>query len=194
MGYDKVAAPFLAKYCGKCHAGGKLEGEFSVEASKLVNNFIDPAAKARWNEVVNVLNSHEMPPEERAAAQARGDGRVCRLITAQAVRAELSNRERGVVLRRLNRVEYRNTIRDLLSLDFDVSGFRKILPPGFRQQRRSAVPLPVAYRDVCGRRAADPRPGARRRRPARKHQVAVRPQGRPRRSVRLRIDAKTTRW
>jgi hypothetical protein len=140
-GYDKVAAPFLAKYCGKCHAGGKLEGEFSVEAAKLVNDFSDPAAKARWNEVVNVLNSHEMPPEDARQPKPEETAAFVDWITAQAVRAELSNRERGVVLRRLNRAEYRNTIRDLLSLDFDVSGFPQDPPAGGFDNNGGALSL-----------------------------------------------------
>jgi hypothetical protein len=129
-GYDKVAAPFLTKYCGKCHAGGKLEGEFSVELTKLANDFTDPTAKSRWQEVVNVLNSHEMPPEDARQPKPEETAAFVDWITAQAVRAELANRERGAVLRRLNRAEYRNTIRDLLAIDFDVSGFPQDPPAG----------------------------------------------------------------
>lgn len=129
-GYDKVAAPFLTKYCGKCHTGGKLEGEFSVELAKLANDFTDPTAKSRWKEVVNVLNSHEMPPEDARQPKPEETAAFVDWITAQAVRAELANRERGAVLRRLNRAEYRNTIRDLLAIDFDVSGFPQDPPAG----------------------------------------------------------------
>jgi mono/diheme cytochrome c family protein len=140
-GYDQVAAPFLTKYCGKCHAGDKLEGEFSVEAGKLVNDFTDPASKSRWKEVVNVLNSHEMPPEDARQPKAEETAAFVDWITAQAVRAELANRERGVVLRRLNRAEYRNTIRDLLAVDFDVSGFPQDPPAGGFDNNGGALTL-----------------------------------------------------
>lgn len=46
------------------------------------------------------------------------------------MRAELAKRETAVVLRRLNREEYKNTIRDLLGIDFDVSGFPQDPPAG----------------------------------------------------------------
>jgi len=122
-GYKKTVAPFLSTYCSRCHGSRKAEGEFSVELEKLPNDFADPAARGRWREIVNVLNSHEMPPEKEKQPSEKDVAAVVDWITAETVRAELLKRERAVVLRRLNRAEYRNTIRDLIGIDFDVSGF-----------------------------------------------------------------------
>jgi hypothetical protein len=122
-GYRKVVVPFFKTYCDKCHAGTKPESEFGLDATKLPNDFNDPAARAHWREIVNVLNSHEMPPEKQKQPKAQEVGVVVDWITSQTVRAELAKRERTVVLRRLNRAEYRNTIRDLIGIDFDTAGF-----------------------------------------------------------------------
>lgn len=122
-GYAKTVAPFFAAYCDKCHTGDKPKGEFSTAAKLLPNDFTDPAAKGKWKEVVNVLNSHEMPPKKEKQPTAQEVAAVTDWITSQAVRAELAKRETAVVLRRLNRDEYKNTIRDLIGVDFDVSGF-----------------------------------------------------------------------
>ena len=122
-GYEKIVSPFLKSYCADCHSGDKPEGEFSVESSQLSPKLTDLSVRKRWSEVVNVLNSHQMPPDKSPPPKAEEVATVVDWITAQAVEAESVQRERTVVLRRLNRSEYRNTIRDLLNIDFDTSGF-----------------------------------------------------------------------
>ncbi len=140
-GYQKTVAPFLSTYCQRCHGEKKAEGEFSVELGKLPNDFADPTARGRWREIVNVLNSHEMPPEKEKQPPEKEVAAVVDWITAQTVRAELAKRERGVVLRRLNRAEYRNTIRDLTGIDFDVSAFPQDPPAGGFDNNGGALTL-----------------------------------------------------
>ena len=122
-GYDRTVSPFLSKYCQKCHAGNTPEGQFGVDSQRLANDFNDLGTRGKWREVVNVLNSHEMPPEQERQPDATEVAAVVDWITQQTVRAELAKRERTVVLRRLNRDEYRNTIRDLIGIEFDTGGF-----------------------------------------------------------------------
>jgi hypothetical protein len=128
-GYDKTVAPFLMAYCNGCHAGAKPKGEFALDT--LSTDFLDPAARGKWKEVVNVLNSHEMPPKAaKSQPHAKDVAAVVDWVTEQAVKAELAKRETAIVLRRLNRDEYKNTIRDLVGIDFDVSGFPQDPPAG----------------------------------------------------------------
>lgn len=130
-GYAKTVEPFFAAFCNKCHTGAKPKGDFATNTKGLPNDFRDQSTKAKWKEVVNVLNSHEMPPkEEDKQPTAKEVGAVVDWITEQTVRAELAKRETAVVLRRLNRAEYQNTVRDLLGVDFDVSGFPQDPPAG----------------------------------------------------------------
>ena len=109
-GYTKIVAPFFTKYCQKCHDSKKPEGEFAVDSQRLPNNFADPGTRSRWGEIVNVLNSHEMPPEKEKQPGSDEVAKLVDWITTQTVQAELVLRERSVVLRRLNNNEYRNTI------------------------------------------------------------------------------------
>lgn len=122
-GYDQKVAPFFIKYCAECHSGDKPEANFRTDISHLPVSLTDLSARKKWAEVVNVLNSHQMPPEDSIQPGADEVSGVVDWITAEAVEAELIQRERTVVLRRLNRSEYRNTIRDLLGVEFDTSGF-----------------------------------------------------------------------
>ena len=141
-GYMKIVAPFFQTYCNSCHTGSKPKGEFAVDAKSLTNDFLNPAVRGKWKEVVNVLNSHEMPPKTaKHQPGAKDVALVVDWVTEQAVRAERTNRETAVVLRRLNRDEYRNTIRDLIGIDFDVSGFPQDPPAGGFDNNGGALTL-----------------------------------------------------
>ncbi len=122
VGFQKIIAPFVKTHCVRCHGPEKKEGNLRVD-QHLKNEFVDPATKEKWGEVVNALNSHEMPPEGEPQPKPEEVAKVVDWITEQMVRAELVRRDGQIVLRRLNRDEYRNTIRDLIGIDFDVSPF-----------------------------------------------------------------------
>ena len=140
-GYAKTVAPFFKKYCAECHLGDKPEGEFALDAKRLLNDFGDPRTRSKWREIVNVLNSHEMPPEKETQPSESEVAAVVDWITEQTVRAELILRERTVVMRRLNRSEYRNTIRDLIGVDFNPEGFPQDPPAGGFDNNGGALTL-----------------------------------------------------
>ncbi len=121
----KIPTPVVAFFkenCLKCHSTESKESEFKIDRS-LQPRFQDPALKARWSEIVDVLNSHSMPPETETQPKAEKVAQVVDWITQQIVLAEKSLRETSVVMRRLNRVEYRNTIKELTNVDVDISNF-----------------------------------------------------------------------
>lgn len=128
-GFRATLVPFLKTYCLRCHGPDDQQAELRVDRH-LPNDFLDLSAQGKWGEVVNVLNSHEMPPEDEPQPPVDVVARVVDWITQQMVRAELYRRDSGIVLRRLNRTEYRNTIRDLVGIDFDPSRFPQDPPAG----------------------------------------------------------------
>jgi hypothetical protein len=116
---------FLDQYCVKCHSGEKPKGDLVLD--QLPEQ--DSAAKlALWQLMLEKIESGEMPPKSKPrppAAEARG---VADWLHAQITAAKSARRstEGRVVLRRLNRVEYENTVRDLLGVEVNV---RELLPP-----------------------------------------------------------------
>ena len=129
-GHGQVVVPFFQTHCIECHGGEKPEGEFSLTAESLDTDFGHASARGKWREIVDVLSSHSMPPKDRPQPDAADVAAVVDWITSRAVAAELAKREQSVVLRRLNRAEYRNTIRDLVGVDFDTSVFPQDPPAG----------------------------------------------------------------
>ena len=152
--HRETVVPFLRTYCEGCHGSEKQKGDFRVD-TQLPNQFTDRAVREKWLEVVNALNGHEMPPKEERQPGAAAVGVVVDWITAATVRAELANRDTRVVLRRLNRDEYSNTVRELLGIDIDISALPVDAPAGgFDNNGRALTVSPMhleTYMEMASR-------------------------------------------
>ena len=117
-----LVRPFLETYCIKCHGEDKQKGDRRFDHLTGNPKTLDEAEGLQ--EVLDQLNLAEMPPEDEKQPKPEETRRVVTHLTEVLDQARENAREnRGkVVLRRLNRVEYLNTIRDLFDLkmvDFD---------------------------------------------------------------------------
>lgn len=121
-GFDRLAVPFFAEHCLRCHGPDVAEGVLRVDTG-LSSAFDDRSVREHWREVVNVLNGHEMPPEDQPQPDAESVAQLVDWITGEIAREEQLRRNAKVVLRRLNRQEYRNTIRDLVGVAYDTGHF-----------------------------------------------------------------------
>jgi len=152
-GFAKQAEPFLREHCLRCHGPEKAKASFRVDRD-LTTDFLDPATKEKWGEVVDVLNSHEMPPEDEPQPRPEATAEVVDWITRQMVAAELVRRDGAIVLRRMNRTEYQNAIRDLTGVDYDVSAFPQDPPAGgFDNNARALTISPLhleLYLEMAG--------------------------------------------
>lgn len=108
--------PLLERYCVKCHGPNVARAKLRLDL--LPAEFADPTVKSKWAEVVNALNGHQMPPPAEPQPSSADAGRVTDWISNELARAEIAKRTAHVVLRRLNRAEYNNTIRDLVGVDY----------------------------------------------------------------------------
>ncbi|MEZ0389956.1 MAG: DUF1592 domain-containing protein [Verrucomicrobium sp.] len=118
-GFTGITQPFIQQNCIHCHGPKKQKGELRLDT--LPNDFSDPTTAKKWAEVLNTVNSHEMPPEEEDQPTPESAGKFTDWLTAELGRAEIAKRGSGTVMRRINRAEYNNTIRDLVGIDFDAA-------------------------------------------------------------------------
>ncbi|MGI9242558.1 MAG: DUF1587 domain-containing protein, partial [Verrucomicrobiales bacterium] len=111
----------LDTYCASCHNEKKNKGKFRIDELRLT---IQTTADAeRWQKVLNALNAGEMPPEdeEQLPSLEKAD-LVDDLGRAMvSLREKMSDRHGEISMSRLNRREYRNTLRELLGVEIDVS-------------------------------------------------------------------------
>ena len=120
--FPTVIRPFLKQYCLGCHGSKKQQGERRFD--QLTFDFSKPQNGELLQEILDQLNLGEMPPEDARQPAATETRRVVALLTrAMAEARDAARRSAGkVVLRRLNRTEYFNTVRDLFQMnmsDFD---------------------------------------------------------------------------
>ena len=110
------------QYCVTCHNQRLKTGGLALDALDIAN--VQPHAET-WENVVRKLRVGAMPPHGvRRPDQKTTDSLVAWL---EGELDRTSTRSPGrPVLRRLNRAEYANAIRDLLGLDVDVAA---LLPP-----------------------------------------------------------------
>lgn len=143
QGYKAIVRPFLDSYCVSCHGAVKPKGNFRADAA-LTADFGDAGNRAKWAEVVRALNSHTMPPQQAKQPAPDAVGKIVDWIAEQTRRVELAHRDHAPILRRLTRDEYKNSIRDLTGVDFDVSGFPADPPAGgFDNNARALTVSPL---------------------------------------------------
>jgi cytochrome c553 len=113
--------PLLAAHCLKCHGAEDAEGNVRLDDLPLEIASVETAE--RWQKVLNVLNSGAMPPEDEPplAAAAKADLVDDLAQTMVAARKSLADQRGTITMRRLNRREYRNTLRDLLGAEINVA-------------------------------------------------------------------------
>ena len=117
--------PLLEKFCFDCHADGANKGgvsfdEFKSDAAMLENHDL-------WLKALKNVRAGIMPPPKKAQPSAEQKQQLEQWIKTTVFKTDPANLDPGrVTVRRLNRVEYRNTVRDLMGVDFDTE---KEFPP-----------------------------------------------------------------
>ena len=103
--------PLLKKYCYGCHGNGAKAGGVALDGE------ID---KSTWETVIHHVSTHEMPPENvKLQPTAAERDSITDWIAGQIYKYDPKHPDPGrVTMRRLNRSEYNNTIRDLIGIDF----------------------------------------------------------------------------
>ena len=122
--YHSDIYPMLEQYCYDCHMDGSDKGKLDLDKyPDLTSMRKSPKV---WEHILARVDYHLMPPPNKKQPDPAEREKLVNWIT-DAVFPIDPNRpiSRYPVIRRLNRIEYQNTIRDLLSVEIDAS---KILP------------------------------------------------------------------
>jgi hypothetical protein len=114
--FEKRVLPFLKKHCWECHDESSAKAGFRVD--DLGTDFLAGKTADRWREAIDQINLGKMPKKK-----TKPDPEEAFAVVAW-VNQELRNAEKRaqstagrVLMRRLNRTEFANTVRDLFHLD-----------------------------------------------------------------------------
>ena len=117
--FNSQIKPLLTKYCLDCHTGEEAEAGLSLDKYKTRSSILEQ--REAWEKIVQRIQIQSMPPkdseslptdQEREAILAWFDDALFGIDCTGEVNPG------HVTIRRLNRNEYNNTIRDLVGIDF----------------------------------------------------------------------------
>ncbi|MDZ4782299.1 MAG: DUF1592 domain-containing protein [Planctomycetia bacterium] len=116
-GFQKQILPLLANYCGDCHGDEAAEAELSLTKWESPQSAM--ADREKWIQILKMVRAGVMPPPDYEPVSPDD----LMLLSDWVDRAVLMidcGQERSdpgrVTIRRLNRAEYNNTIRDLTGI------------------------------------------------------------------------------
>ncbi|TWU50619.1 hypothetical protein Poly51_39110 [Rubripirellula tenax] len=114
--FDQSA--FVRDNCIRCHNAEEQKGDRSFS---LLDSDLDGEEAARqWQDILDVLNLGEMPPEDEPQPKADETKQFVAVVTRQLQAFYESNKASTEShVRRLNRYEYRNTIQDLCGINLE---------------------------------------------------------------------------
>lgn len=121
--FETALKPLLKANCISCHNPADLEGDLDLE--KFLTATAPEALKQRkiWETVADKMRAMEMPPEGESQPSPEEAAAAIESIEEHYAAVDLAaplNPGR-VVARRLNRIEYNNTIRDLLGVNLRIA-------------------------------------------------------------------------
>jgi mono/diheme cytochrome c family protein len=125
--FEKVVQPFFANNCFTCHNEERQTGDLSLEAFKTDASLRRDRATMKL--ILDKLNTGAMPPPKMPRPKPEDVTAVTQWLSHQLATEPQKNaapgdtttpaqmKSGGVTARRLNRIEYDNTVRDLLGVD-----------------------------------------------------------------------------
>jgi hypothetical protein len=116
--FQKTVQPFFAKHCYLCHNDKKASGE--VRLDRLTDEAALLKEAVIVEKVLGMLRKRAMPPQKRPQPAADELKPVLSWLAgfSERIDKEAAADPGRVVIRRLNRTEYNNTVRDLLGVTF----------------------------------------------------------------------------
>src|SRR5471032_3224436 len=115
--FTKDVQPVLDEYCYDCHGDGAKKGGVQLDGFGSDDAIRDHKL---WLRVMKNVRAGIMPPLGEPRVPSDDEKTLMSWIKLQAFSLDPAHPDPGrVTLRRLNRVEYRNTVRDLTGVKYD---------------------------------------------------------------------------
>lgn len=144
--------PLLKQYCLRCHNVDEMKSGIRVDQ---LSGIPEDRHLFLWKDILKQVSDKAMPPEDEPQFSDDQRKRLSDWIQRAMNSAMARNTQRNGSVRRLTVSQYRNTLRDLLGLEEDLT---EILPPdaisrdGFANNGHSMVLSPLlveSYFDIA---------------------------------------------
>ncbi|MCH1421824.1 MAG: DUF1592 domain-containing protein [Akkermansiaceae bacterium] len=115
--FEKEIKPILEDYCFDCHGDGASKGDFSMDEYDDLSGHLDDVD--HWLAVWRNVRSQIMPPPKKDQPDLAEKQQLMRWIEKRVFKLDPNHPDPGrVTIRRLNRVEYYYSIKDLLGVEY----------------------------------------------------------------------------
>ncbi len=115
--FEKEILPILETHCYECHGDGEDKGKVTFDTFGSTQALMEQSSL--WVHALKNVRGGMMPPPKKDRMSAEEFSKLESWIKRGPLKLDPQNPDPGrVTLRRLNRVEYRNTIRDLMGVEY----------------------------------------------------------------------------
>jgi hypothetical protein len=118
--WKRELLPFLELHCYDCHGDGAKKGGLAMD--QLSFDLEDPATFVTWERIYDRATSGEMPPK-KIVERPTDSELVLFSRHLETPLIDAHSKEKGTVLRRLNRQEYENTLNDLMGTNLRLGSY-----------------------------------------------------------------------
>ncbi len=116
--FDALLQPVFAQHCVKCHGGKKLKGKVDLKSLASEKAFLAKPELIR--NLVEVIDANDMPPDGEPRLPDTKRARLLAALKTSLAKAVAGKAVQTLPIRRLNRFQYNNVVRDLFQLNRDV--------------------------------------------------------------------------
>ena len=118
---------FVDNHCIDCHSGSEPQGSFDLEAlsfsaDQFSKQTLDTSA---WEKILRRIDAREMPPASSELPTDAEYNSISKSLTQTLLDRSRAHPRTGRIgaVRRLTRIEYQNSIRDLLGIQIDAADY-----------------------------------------------------------------------
>lgn len=119
--FARDVVPFLSSYCTDCHTGEDSEAGVALDVYEDSANV--QSDYELWEKIIRLVNEHQMPPADEVQPSTSEALDFAAAVERELASFDCSDEQHPgrVTIRRLNKAEYNNTIRDLTGLDLSLA-------------------------------------------------------------------------
>ncbi len=118
--FTRQIRPMIEQHCGDCHWGDNADADLNLEPFVSLDQLLQ--GRNKWKKVLLRVAAKEMPPQDVDPIPDDQHQQLMVWLDQLMNSVDCSDITPGkVTIRRLNRVEYRNTVKDLVGVDYKPS-------------------------------------------------------------------------
>ncbi|MCY2986234.1 MAG: DUF1592 domain-containing protein [Planctomycetota bacterium] len=116
--FEDRVTPFFKSYCTDCHGIYRMEGGINFAPTLTAPG--SPSSAKTWRQALANIRAHDMPPDDAKKQPTEEERQM--IVDWMGTIKFLSPKDPGTfVIRRLTKMEYGNTLRDLFGVDPEIA-------------------------------------------------------------------------